>query len=108
MVFEMGAHVFVPTSYSAPVASSAPPSPMPPQMNTLFSEGMNAYAAWLRAAMLPALPVGTHFGVQSPLTQVRPTPQSLPQPPQFLASVVGSTHCVLHRIWGLVQVAVTH
>ena len=69
---------------------------------------VQAAAARLRAAK----PAGggavvTHFGVHWPVLQLRPGPQSLLQPPQFLASPLGSMQVVPHRICGGMQLGKT-
>lgn len=43
-----------------------------------------------------------------PATHDCPAPQRLPQRPQLLVSVVGSTHVVPQRIRGAVHVVLTH
>jgi hypothetical protein len=52
--------------------------------------------------------VATHFGVQPDAAQVRPGPQLLPQPPQFLASLVGLIHFWLQAICGVGHASFTH
>jgi hypothetical protein len=52
--------------------------------------------------------MATQCGVQTDFEHVRPLPQTLPQPPQLLASFVGSTHLELHAICGAEQVKLTH
>src|SRR5579859_1059462 len=74
----------------APV-SSTPPAFLPPQIKTDLP--MATVAGWMR----PTKPVGggamlTQPARHAPLAHSRPASQTLPQLPQFCASVVISTH----------------
>jgi hypothetical protein len=52
--------------------------------------------------------MGAHAGVHCDALHERPMPQLVPQPPQFWASLVTSTHAPLHSTWVPEHVGVTH
>jgi len=76
-------------------------------MKTWPRPDKGAYAARLRPAGAPTLFRGTQAGEQTPAAQLRPTPQSMPQPPQCFGSVFGFTQPPPHKSCGLVQVGAT-